>query len=330
MVSNPLKRYVDKKNRWKSSRTAARLLSLKSDSMRTILNACFVFMALCLLAGCGSPAESDEPTTDDITQYDAAEAAKSDVVRIDKAVFGIPSPIESAIFIKEQGNGFRDDLMLDPQRLEYFQTSSEKALALGMYGAQLGYICLFEENDRALDHLNATRRLADDVGISGAFSERLIERFSENIGIEDSLLVLVSDIYRSGDAYLKTNERNDIAALVIAGGWLESLYLSGEEYANGSKGMSTRIAEQKEGLTNLITLLKQYPDNNAASSLIAELYELKLSFDEISTEYVFNRPEVDKASQLTILTGDNQHIISDSTLEAIIERAKIIRQSLNA
>lgn len=325
-----MKRYVDKKNRWNSSLTEARLLSLKSDSMRTKLNVCYVFLALWFLAGCGSPAESEETSTDDITQYDPVEAAKRDVVRIDKAVFGIPSPIESAIFIKEQGSGFRDDLMLDPQRLEYFQTNSEKALALGMYGAQLGYICLFEENDRALEHLNATRKLADDIGIKGAFSENLIQRFSENIGIEDSLLVLVSDIYRSGDAYLKTNERNDIAALVIAGGWLESLYLSGEEYVNGSEGMSDRIAEQKEGLTNLITLLKQYPDNNKAAALMEELNELKVVFDEVSIEYVFNRPEVDKAQQMTILTGDNKHNISDETLESIIERAKIIHQSLNA
>ena len=60
----------------------------------------------------------------------------------------------------------------------------------------------------------------------------------------------------AADQYLKNNDRDDVSALVLVGGWVESLYLTvSDAAALKDAAMVNRIGEQKNTLNALIQLL---------------------------------------------------------------------------
>lgn len=280
-----------------------------------------------VLQACGGPSHEANEAEDAMTNYVDKEGV-SDIIMVDGSLFSIPSPIESAMFIKDNSKGFREDILLNPSSADLFATNSKKALALGVYGSDLGYVSLYEQDEKSLSYMGAARKLADDIGITGAFSETLVRRFSNNVGKPDSLVVLVSDIYKAGDDYLKSNDRNDIAALVLLGGWVESFYITCLEAKTGSAPFKKRIAEQKNGLMRLKEMLDKYPDNSAIQELTPQIEKLAQDFSKVTSTYVFKRPEVINAEQKTILKGHTDHDISEATLADIIAHTLALRAQI--
>ena len=287
-----------------------------------------LFLTAIVLFGCQNSGSDDQKDQDALTHFDAQKEGGSDILMVDGALFSIPSPVEAAMFIKQNGSGFREDILLNPNSTDLYTTSAQKALALGAFGAELGYVSMYDQNDRSLSYMGAARKLADDIGMTGAFSENLVRRFSNNVGTPDSLVVLVSEIYKVGDLYLKSNDRNDIAALVIAGGWVESLYITCMEAEKGNIAFKKRIAEQKTSLMRLSELMSIYPDNAAIKELSPLLGNLVQDFQKVKTDYVFKRPEVINAEQLTVLKGSTNHDMDETTYKNIIAHIKELRKAI--
>ena len=207
--------------------------------------------------GCGS----DDPVKDEV-QTDVVEdknPKNSQLLEIDGKVFSIPSPIQTAFLIKNSGSNYSKDMLNEPSKVTNYSTNFKKAVNLGIYGADLGYVTLFDQTQDAISFLTAIKSVGDDLGVSSAFDVTLIERFEKNIGNQDSLLALVSDAYKASDRYLKNNEQNDIGGLILAGGWIESIYFAtSSNELKSNKDIIKRIGEQKTTLNNLIKLLTPY------------------------------------------------------------------------
>src|SRR5690606_32774988 len=149
---------------------------------------------------------------------------QSQLMEIDGKVFSIPSPIQTASLIKNLGTNYNKEMLNIPSNVTKYSTNFKKALNLGLYGADLGYVTLYEQTQDAISFLTAIKSIGDDLGVSSAFDMELVQRFEKNIGHQDSILALVSDAYKSSDRYLKNSQQNDIGGLILAGGWIESLY----------------------------------------------------------------------------------------------------------
>jgi hypothetical protein len=287
-----------------------------------------ILLSLIFLVGCQNAASDEQKDKDTLTKVDSQKEGGSDIIMVDGALFSIPSPVEVTLFIKNNGSGFREDFLLNPGSTDQYTSSSQKALALGVFGAELGYVSVYEQNERSLSYMGAARKLADDIGMTGAFSESLVRRFSNNIGTPDSLMILVSEIYKAGDIYLKNNDRNDVATLVLAGGWVESLYITCLEAEKGNIAFKKRIAEQKTSLLRLNELLSIYPDNTAIQELKPQFDKLMEDFNSVKSDYVFKRPEVIHAEQLTILKGGTNHEMDEATFKNIIAHVKELRTAI--
>ena len=277
--------------------------------------------------GCGS----DEPFKDaNIADVEEKKESKNaQLVEIDGKVFSIPSPIQTAFLIKNSGSNYSKDMLNEPSKVTHYSTNFKKAINLGIYGADLGYVTLFDQTQDAISFLTAIKSVADDLGVSSTFNVTLVERFEKNIGNQDSLLALVSDAYKDSDRYLKNNEQNDIGGLILAGGWIESLY-----FATSSNEMNTnekiikRIAEQKTTLNNLIKLLTPYYSKTEFAPLIDQLMELNEIYQNIETTYTYIKPTVDAANKTTTINSTTTTNISDDQVKAITEKIIQIRIAL--
>lgn len=302
---------------------------LKLNYKITTISMSLLVLGGLTLTSCGS-SETEEGGADEVPQ-DIVEDDGSDMnVKLGGHFFSIPSPFETANLLKETGAPFNGDLINSPDNASNYTTDFYKALNLGIYGADLGYITIYNNNSNdAISYLTAVQKLADEVRVGGAFSQSMIDRFSQNIGKSDSMLALVSDAYRSGDQYLKNNDKNEVASLILAGGWIEALSFATEiAVKHKNEDVIARVAEQKTTLENLIRLLSEYSSIEDYALLADELQSLYELFGDIHYEYRFVEPAHDIENMTTTIKSKREIEVSPESLQAIADKVKEIRNNL--
>ena len=103
----------------------------------------------------------------------------------------VPSPVQTAFLISGVGSNYDVTLLNKPTKVGLYSTSFQKAINLGIYGADLGYVTIYDQTQDAIGYLTVVKKISNDLGIDGAFDMALLERFEKNLGVKDSLLVLV-------------------------------------------------------------------------------------------------------------------------------------------
>ena len=103
---------------------------------------------------------------------------------------------------------------------------------------------------------------------------------------KDSLIDIVSSTYVDTDLYLQDNERPIIAKAILAGAWMEGLYIAVnlETDSNRANVVWEKIGEQKPALSNLVNMLEDCNDNQF-DSLVNELKTLVNIFDRVELNY---------------------------------------------
>lgn len=285
--------------------------------------------SLTLLFSCGEDSDSTPIQSVDKDVVEKADSTRANIFNIGGELFSIPSPIQTAFLIKKSGADFNKEILNSPKNTPNYSTKFKKAVNLGIYGADLGYVTLYDNTQDALSYLNSVQQLSDELGVTGAFNKELIERFSENVGNQDSMLVLVSDAYRAGDSYLKDNKRHDVAALILAGGWIESLYFSINivEQTNDAS-VIRRIGEQKTSLENLLNLLYTNYEDQDIAALADQLADLKDVYEGIEYTYVFEKPTIKAAKKRTVINSKTEVKVTDEQLKEISKQVRSIRENL--
>ena len=114
-------------------------------------------------------------------------------IKLGGQFYTIPSPVQTAFLVKEEGTDFNSELLNKAENGDTYTTSFKKALNMGVYGADMGYITIYENTDLSLKYLKTVRKIADELDLSGAFNNELGERFNSNMGNQDSMLVFVNE-----------------------------------------------------------------------------------------------------------------------------------------
>jgi len=271
--------------------------------------------------GCNNSEELKE-TTEEV----AVDTTASKFIDMGEVRIIIPSPIQTAILVKEVGAPYEPGVLNPSENHTGYSTNYEKALNLGVYGADLGYSTIYEKADVSLKYLKTVSDLADDIGVSSVFSPEVMKRITSNIGNQDSLLGMVSTCYSSLNGFLQENDRVDVCALVMAGGWIESTYfvtkISG---IMESQELVNRIGEQKSILTNLIKLIEPFYNNPEYTELINELYDIESAFDNVTVEYNFVEPTTDAENKSTMVNSTSTVVISEENIQIISEKIESIR-----
>jgi len=290
-----------------------------------------ITLALASCGGDGVDVDVEQPDDSEIiviqdSELDSASALNAS---INGKMFSIPSPIQMATMIKDNVSSFNEEMLTDPENVANFTTEFKRAINMGIYGADLGYATIYENNTKAVSYLSSVEKLSDELGISGAFDQDLLERFIENGNDQDSMLVIMSEGYREGDRFLKDNEEHDVATLILTGGWIESLYFAALSYEETqSQDVANRIGEQKTALKTIIELLNDYNNDEYYSSLIEDLTDLQTDFKLIEFNYTYIDPIHDSANHRTTIKSKSSVKMEGDVLNDIITKIKNIRNGL--
>ncbi|MFT5777461.1 MAG: hypothetical protein ACI837_000393 [Crocinitomicaceae bacterium] len=270
-------------------------------------------------------------TTDPKNEIDADVFDPSSSLNtvFDGKIFSIPSPIQTAYLIKDLNLPFDESLLNDESKVTGYVTEYQQALNLGIYGTDLGYSTLYDQKGVTMSYLGTVDKLTSQLGLDAAFNPSFLKRFEANNDNEDSMVVLMSDAFREADNFLKNSNRKSTSALVLTGGWVESLYFACElQTKKPSEEMLKRIGEQKESLNSIIGILEEYNKGGSNDDLLKSLEGLRLSFDKIVLDYKYSAPETDAEKHITILHHNLNVEVTPAVMNEIKTKISEIRSNI--
>ncbi|OFX50262.1 MAG: hypothetical protein A2046_12130 [Bacteroidetes bacterium GWA2_30_7] len=291
-----------------------------------------IFSALYFLvffAACKSTTNTNENVEDKLDVE--IDTTMSTVLKFNNTLFSIPSPYQLAILIKNLKIDYNKEFLNSTGKAINYTDNFQKALNFGIYGADLGYLNIYEQTPEAINYFSVMKSMSQELGISSAFDKATINRIENNMGNKDSLLFIMSNTYRKADAYLKENNRNEMGVLILAGGWIESIHIITQIAVNKNapQQIIDRLGEQKHPLDNLIKILSPYYNQSEKfAELLDGLIDLAYEFDGVNYEYQYKEPTVIPSEKLTIINSTSKIIISQEQLKTIAEKISIIRKKI--
>jgi hypothetical protein len=288
-----------------------------------LLLAVVVMTSAIFLASCGTGNENQTAQPPVKTELDSVETAR--LKELEKIFFSIPSPVEMVSLIKEKGYVFDLSKLNATENVDKYTGEANQAINLGIYGADLSYSAMFDQKQITREYFAAAQKLAKEMGVDGALTSDLLERLDSNQESRDSLLKIVSEAYLDLNGYLKENQRIEISALVIAGGWLEALYLSSIYAMDGNQDLRARIAEQKYSLNDLVNYFDKFGDKESLREMKQDLIALKAIYE--GAQEVKGKTSVSADAQGNRVIGTTAGItIDDATLKAIATKSTELRK----
>lgn len=283
-----------------------------------------------LLAACGGPGTEGNGTgTDSLATEQPTK--DSEIIGIGGKLFSIPSPAQTALAMRKAGLKYQKDLTAPLEKGGTLTTKLAQSLALGVYGADLAYVTVHKDGARAMATMQAIEKLGGQLGVTNAFDRTLLDRFKSSMNNEDSLLRLSGTAFRAADQYLKMNESEDVSALVLAGGWVESLYLTvSDAAALKDQAMVNRIGEQKSTLDALVQLIEASDKEGMAAEMLKVMKDLQAEFSAVTSTYTFAEPVTDAAAKTTFINSTTQVSIPAEKVATITAKVTAIRNMILA
>ena len=280
-----------------------------------------------LVASCGEG--SDQKTTQPPVkaQLDSAEVAR--MKELEKIFFSIPSPVEMSSLIKQNGYQFDQGKLVATANVDKYTGESRQAVMLGIYGADLSYTAIFDQKQLTTEYFAAAQKLARQMDADGTITPELLERLEKNQANRDSMLNIISEAYSDLNGYLKEKDRVEVSAMVVAGGWLEALYLSTQYSGDGNSAMRQRIAEQKYSLNNLMGYLEKFGDTPSLQELKTDLSRLQEAYGAVAENKGKTSTSKDESGKMVIGTTSTI-TMDDAALSKIATLAGEIRTKYTA
>lgn len=273
-------------------------------------------------AGCGGGDKAE-----DMEGADSVKTEEPVTGPVSETFFQVPSPGEMLTFIKMVGGKQQDVSFLNPPSNEKNYTDMKaKALNFGIYSCDLSYCSIFNIGSESLKYFKTVKVMGDQIGVSTAIKPEVLKRLEKNVGSADSLAVITDDVYFSSFEALEDSKQGPTLALVVAGGWLESIFIATKlaKYEANSPVIE-RLADQKYTLENLLEFLKKHEADQNVASVRQDFEGLLAEFNNIKEQDA--APAKSQDNKTTTLSGGKQLVLTQDVYNAIASKISSIRNS---
>ncbi len=242
----------------------------------------------------------------------------------------IPSPEGLFSFIRDGDLKYVKDVLNPTENMDKYIDTRAKELNFGIYSADLAYVASFNKYQESVDYLNTVRTLSDEIGISAVFDENLIGRIDNIIDNQDSLLKVTSDSYFSIVRYLESSNRTKTLALIVTGGWIESIFVVTNLIDNFDPNSDAvqLLADQKLVIENLMSYLDQNKSDDNIQRTINDLKNLQKIYQELKTEVKENSAPQENTDGKIVVGGNAKIIMTKEQFEELKQEVAKVRNKI--
>jgi hypothetical protein len=290
----------------------------------------FLMLGL-ILTGCNRGTKTEGEGSGDFEASGTLDAGTQEQLNTAKRIFySLPSPLETAMLIKNAGARYDEELMNPVSNTSRYITSKSKALNLGIYSTDLSYASLFDQSQATLDYIGAAKEMADGLNILNAIDEETVNQLEEQINNRDAIIDIISETLMNSSAFLKENDLEGTASVVLVGGWVEGLYIAtslvNENELDDNK-LVERIVDQKLSLDIMISLLESSPEDQDAQAVLEDVKALKIIFDKITIDQGEVTAVEDPETNVTTLKSESSMKITNRVFTELKTKVIEIRSS---
>lgn len=197
--------------------------------------------------------------------------------------YPIPTTFEVTEMLNKAGASYILTVTNDVNNIDKYVTVRAKALNLGVYSADLCYASTYNMHQDVMTFLNSTKLLMDQLEINTPVSQALAEKLSGTEENKDSAMIVVTESIKDTYSYLKANGKEDISLLVMAGSFIEGLYISTQMATTSpeNEGLLKAVAAQKTIFTEMYKLLEPKKDEENIKEIYSDFIDVESFFSKV-------------------------------------------------
>ncbi|MEO8066601.1 MAG: hypothetical protein ABI599_02795 [Flavobacteriales bacterium] len=274
------------------------------------------------LAACGGSTPDQQAGADERLTIGADESAA-----LSTSLYQMPTPNELFSLVRNlMGEGDKR-LMSNTADVDRYATLNKRALNFGVYATDLVYASQFNRVEVARYYLTV-KKLGEQLGLSSVFDGAIQKRLDKNVSFGDSLETISNEAYYKAYEKLQDENMGPALALVLAGGWVESMHLvikKAEQTGNAAELMQ-RVADQKFTLEHLIALMEDYKDDAGVAAAQQQLIGVRAIYDKLDVKR--EAPTGKSASGRMVLGDDVRVAISPENYKELEQAVETIRTAI--
>lgn len=246
--------------------------------MNRKVNIAFLVTLAFILSYCSSPKKESEQAAEKKQELEEFVETQFE--------YPIPTSFEVTKMLQDANASYVAEITNDPSNVEKYVSEWQKALNLGVYGADLSYSSTFDKQQETVAFLNASRKLIDDLNISTAYNRELADRIEKNLENKDSLILIVTESFRDTYNYLNQSGEEKTSLLVVAGSVIEGLHITSQLIvsSNYDEGLMNVLANQKDQVSKLTELMEKHAEDANVSKVLPFLRYVNLFYEQLGED----------------------------------------------
>ncbi len=271
--------------------------------------------------------KNPEPATEHFKQG----ALNTEKAEIREVVYSMDLPTDLSELFNRSGTNYDPYIPAPVENINIYTDMEQIAVMLGIYGVDLTYIRLMGQRNAAATYYNAIKMLSERAGIPGVVFEKSSRQLEKYFNNEDSLAVVIENIYRETDRHFRQNGQENLAALSLAGGWTEAMFIGSRIFKadSGNNSMAELLLQQKYSMNSVFTILSNYQESLRVKELLLMLKRLRKVFNDVEIWYRKEGFILDTASR-RIQTVNADIRYNENTMKHLLSTLPLIRENLIA
>jgi hypothetical protein len=162
--------------------------------------------------------------------------------------------------------------------------------------------------------------------VGDVIGDDMLERAEANRARQDSLVAIVSEAFFNMNEKLKSNGQEDLSGMLVAAGWVESLYLATRHSDTANEELRARIAEQKLVMQDVLDLVTSYEQSPGLKEVVDTMQPIVQAFEAVEKEEA--NSEISKSGGAIVIGGGPRYTASEEVLAQITEAVTAARNQL--
>jgi hypothetical protein len=226
-------------------------------------------------------------------------------------------------------------LLNPPGNLDNYLDTKSKTMGLGIYITDLAYTALFGRHEETLDYLDVVRNMADQIRVTGAIDDELIENARNNVEYLDSLFNISNEAFINMLFFCERNNRPNTVVMMSAGAFIESLFLAVNLAGDNGQAdyILQHLADQKYALDNLMMFAESMKDQDPdVAAVIEDMKPIKEIYDELTivagNTAVDTERKADDQPRKLVIGGGSKPTLSKKEFGQLKETTTELRNKL--
>lgn len=224
---------------------------------------------------------------------------------IEKHVYPLPTSAEVIKMLTELEVGYIIGVSNPVENATNYITSKSQAINLGIYGADLSYATLYNMNQDVINYLDVIRELTNSLKMSKIYSRDLYDNIKNSFDNRDMLVEILTDAFNQTYAYLAENDQESLALLVVAGAWVEGMYITTHisESVYHVEGIVRVLLEQKESFELYMEISEPFAGDPVVGEMLEILAPVKKVYEEVEDNSLTLRNVEDITAAIEAVRG---------------------------